>query len=358
MTRALPGRAWRRSRVAWLVVAMCALSSVAPGAAVAAAGWQLTANPTTVLAGQPTTIELRLTDTDGSGDIACGRVFIGAQFDVLNAGVRGTSAPSPWTAIVAGAAPSTVSVWNADGNGKLKGGDWVDFYVTVRGNTSGSHAWTANALQNNDCTGDSFLEPIYPVITVASPAPPPPAPTPAPPPPPPPAPDPITPPPAAAPVAQPAPAAPPDTQTAPDASTPAEDSAAPTSSAEELEAATGADSEPDAASGLVSVTGGLTDDSAGATGGASSARASETGASDAGAGIGIGLLMAVAAILGGVGILWLIFWRRRRRRTEEDPETAFEVGLPAGEARPQAGAAGESVDPILASMGLGGSDKV
>lgn len=360
-----PGRVWSRMRLAWVVLAMCVLSWVAPGPAAAATGWQLTANPTTVLAGQPTTIELRLVDTDGSGDIACARIFIGAQFEVLGVGVRGTSAPSPWAAAQAGAAPTTVSVWNPDGNGKLKGGDWVDLYLTVNGNSPGSHAWTANALQNNDCTGDPFLEPISPVITVTSPAPPAPAPTPVPPPPPPPPPaaaEPIAPPAAATVAPSSAAARPADAPSASGAgaTAPSQGSPAPTfgftSPAGDL-GATGADSEPGATSEVLAGIGDVAIASADTGGSVSSARASEAGAGTASAGM-FGLLLAVVAILGGMGILWAIIWRRRRRkhRSEEDAVPSVEGDRAPAGARTPLGVGGESVDPILAAMGLGRSD--
>lgn len=286
----MAARAGRRIRVAGLVVATCALAWAGPRPIAAAAGWQLTANPTTIAGGQAATIELRVTDTEGSGDIACARIVIGAEFEVLDLGIRGTSAPSAWVVEKGETAPTTVSVRNPDGNGKLKAGDWVDIYVTVSGGTVGSHPWTANALQNNDCSGDPFLEPITTVITVssaapASPAGPAPSPVGA---------EPIA-PPAAAPVAEGSPAL----------------TFGFTSRAGGLDA-TGAEPTPGATSEALSEIAEPAGASAGAAGAVDDGRAREAGPGDASSGTGIWPLIAVVAILGGVGIHWVLTARRGR----------------------------------------------
>jgi hypothetical protein len=256
----------------------------------AAAGWELTATPTTIGGGQAATVALRLTDTDGSGDIACARVIIGPEFEVLGAEVLGTSAPSAWAAEMAGTAPTVVSVRNPDGNGKLKAGDWVDFSVTVGSSTPGTHSWTANALQNNDCTGDPFLEPITAVFSVESETP-----TPA----------------GAEPIAPPAAALP--------AAPVAEPSLAPvlpfTSVARRPDAGE-ASPTPLASSRALSDLPDLVVEPVGVGGGIDDARAREASRDDVGAGPGTGALVAVLAILGAVGIYWALVSRRARGRQQ------------------------------------------
>ncbi|MGZ8474915.1 MAG: hypothetical protein ACXWWQ_01635 [Candidatus Limnocylindria bacterium] len=149
-------------------------------------GWSLTATPTTVTVGVVTTVAMRLTDTDGSGDIGCMRLSIPATFAVVGAVVTGTSADGPWTVTTSGAGPTAIRVFNPGGDGKLEGGDWVDVQLSVRGQQPGMSAWTANVVQGDDCSGDTFLDPISLAMTVVSapsPTPPPtprPTPTPAP----------------------------------------------------------------------------------------------------------------------------------------------------------------------------------
>lgn len=149
--------------------------------AVSASGWSLAASPTTVTDGITTDIQLRLTDTDGSGDIGCMRMSVPAAFAVSSVAVIATSAASPWTATRSGTGPTAIHVYNPDGSGKLQGDDWVDFRVTVSGQQAGSYSWVAEVIQNNDCSGGTFLELISLSMTVA---PPPATPTPAPTPPP------------------------------------------------------------------------------------------------------------------------------------------------------------------------------
>lgn len=138
--------------------------------AVSSTGWSLTANPSTVTSGVTTDIQLRLTDTDGSGDIGCMRMSVPAAFAVSGVAVIATSADTPWTATQSGAGPTAISVFNPDGSGKLRADDWVDFRVTVDGQQPGSYSWVAEVVQDTACSGDTFLEPINLPMMVAPPA--------------------------------------------------------------------------------------------------------------------------------------------------------------------------------------------
>ena len=157
------------SRLLALVVALSVmvLSPALLAAAPTAAGWSLTATPTSVQNGQTHDIAMRLTDTDGSGDIGCLRLVVPAEGKVVSVTVTATSAPSPWVASVSGSGPTTIRVYNDDGNGKLKGGDWVDFIVRVHMQPPGTYTWTGAVVQNDDCTGSSFLAPITISFTVS-----------------------------------------------------------------------------------------------------------------------------------------------------------------------------------------------
>ena len=136
-------------------------------------GWSLTASPMMMPATEVTTVSLRLTDTDGSGDIGCLRMTIPAASTVIDATVTATSAATAWVATRTGAGPTTIRVFNADGNAKLKLGDWVDFTVSVQTDAPDAYAWDATVVQGVDCTGATFLAPISLGITVTAPSPPP-----------------------------------------------------------------------------------------------------------------------------------------------------------------------------------------
>jgi hypothetical protein len=69
---------------------------------------------------------------------------------------------------------TAIRVYNPDGCGKLKGGDWVDFRVTIRAGQPGTYNWPGEVDQSNDCSGAAFLKPISLTMTVLSPAPTPP----------------------------------------------------------------------------------------------------------------------------------------------------------------------------------------
>lgn len=132
-------------------------------------GWSLTSNPEAMTVGEPTTVTLRLTDTDGSGDIGCLRLSVPDFFTVTSVTSTATSAPSPWGATIFGAAPAVARVFNADGNGKLEHGDWVDFTVSVVPLTPGTHGWTGEVVQGGDCTGTTFLPAITRTFSVSLP---------------------------------------------------------------------------------------------------------------------------------------------------------------------------------------------
>jgi hypothetical protein len=140
-------------------------------------GWSLTIGPTAVLPGSTTDFTLRLTDTDGSGDIGCLRMQVASGFTVLSATVTGTNQPAAWSA---GTFNNFVWVRNPDGDGKLTAGEWVDFTVRARADQIGSQGWSGFVVQNSTCFGSPFLDPITLQVQITPVATPTPTPTPAP----------------------------------------------------------------------------------------------------------------------------------------------------------------------------------
>lgn len=139
---AVASRPLARTGVPTLLVAVLVASLLmlarAPLLSADDEGWSLTATPTRLPSGAETTVSMRFTDTDGSGDIGCLRLVVPAQGVVVDADVVATSAPTPWAVTVTGSGPTTLRVSNPDGNGKLKQGDWVDLAVRVRMEPAGT----------------------------------------------------------------------------------------------------------------------------------------------------------------------------------------------------------------------------
>lgn len=160
-----------------LVAILLALVLALSGApeVLAASGWTLTHTPNEVKEGRQQVFTLRATDTDGSGDIGCVVIMVPGTFTVQGAAVTDTSAAEPWMASRETVGGKTrVLVFNVDEDAKLKEGDWVQFTVTATGVDTGSHTWTGDAIQGEDCSGDAFLPQIDLAVTVT------PVPTPAP----------------------------------------------------------------------------------------------------------------------------------------------------------------------------------
>lgn len=166
-----------RGRAAWLS-SLALLALVAP-AVHAASGWNLSRTPSNVDQGEQGIFTLRATDTDGSGDIGCVIVVIPSAFSVENAVVTGTSTGGLWAATRSPVGSSTrVRVYSVGGAAKLKQDDWVEFKITATGVNPGSHTWTGNVTQGDDCTGQPFLPQI--TLSIGVNATPTPSPTPAP----------------------------------------------------------------------------------------------------------------------------------------------------------------------------------
>jgi hypothetical protein len=155
------GRAGAHRRVAIAVAA--ALLLITPAVAFAARSWRLTAVPTALVSGVPTTITLSVTNTGGNGggdEMTCVRISIPSSFTVSGASivsVRGQvvgPAVQGWQ-VVFGA--GLVVFKNPADNYPLIGSspplDQAVFTITGVANVAGSMTWNGTAFDKAGSTG-------------------------------------------------------------------------------------------------------------------------------------------------------------------------------------------------------------
>ncbi len=162
---------WARALIGLVLASGLAIAWT--GSALAAIqSWTITADKVSVQLGVPTTVTLRITNTSsdngGGSGIACVTVAIPSVFTISGVSVASVSSGSWWTAAISATAPRGVTA-NADSNvGRLRGDpddDVLVLKITVIGTALGLTTWTANELQNANCSG-SYAKPKSLVMTV------------------------------------------------------------------------------------------------------------------------------------------------------------------------------------------------
>jgi hypothetical protein len=146
-------------------VAVLALSAT-PAAVLAARAWSLTAAPTVLVAGVPTTVTLNVTNTGGNGggdEITCVRVTVPSSFTVAGASivsVRGQligPTVAAWQVVWSGG--SMVVFKNPADNYPLVGStpplDRATFTITGTATTPGTMSWSSEAFDHPGGSGNT-----------------------------------------------------------------------------------------------------------------------------------------------------------------------------------------------------------
>lgn len=149
-----------RRAIAGLLLAVLALAALMPLQVSAVFGWSLTASPTTLPIDEETDVRMRLTSTDGSGDIACLRLELPHKTQYRDGWIVATSVDGEWEIAHSDGNPTEINVSNKKGDAKLKENDWVEFTITIRPRQAGIALWTAKVSQDEKCEGLTFLPQI------------------------------------------------------------------------------------------------------------------------------------------------------------------------------------------------------
>jgi hypothetical protein len=147
---------------------LLAVGAIATGATPAVAlldVWTISASPTTVQAGEPTTVKFTVTNKGAilDNDIGCLEVSIPGSFEVLNTGVVDTPSGKSWDAGDSGGSGSgRVARFRAESDsdalegGLLAGDESAVLSVRVDAGSAGSSTWAAHAWSDRDCDGGLF----------------------------------------------------------------------------------------------------------------------------------------------------------------------------------------------------------
>ena len=152
---------------AGLVASLLAVGQV--GLVVAAQNWTVTASPLVVPLNESATVTLTITNTSGGAGIGCVTVAIPtAYYVVTGVSVSSVSRGLDWTAAIS-TSPHGVKVHAVDDDDdRLDRDDVLVVKIVVFGKSLGLptlQSWTANELQNSDCTGN-FNSPVSLLMTV------------------------------------------------------------------------------------------------------------------------------------------------------------------------------------------------